>query len=61
MCAHCKAEKSWCGVSVSRLANKRKKMCTQGNIIIIMHSHAVKDKGETSVCTVQRKEELGAV
>ena len=34
-------------------------MCAQGNIII-MHSHAVKDKGEASVCqnSKHREQEL---
>ena len=36
-------------------AYKRDKMCAQGNIIM-MHSHAVTDKGETSVCTVCKKQ-----
>ena len=38
-------------------ANKRDKMCARGNIIV-MHSHPVVDKGETSVCTLQSREEL---
>ena len=50
-----KAEQSWRGVSP--FTNKREKMCTQGNIIM-MHSLSVKDKGKTRECTECKAQQL---